>query len=204
MSREGATTLVARDYLNQVHAAIASVSLDAINAVVDRLYTAYRRGRKVLIVGNGGSASTASHMACDLSKNVFGRVPVRSRSRKPFRVLALTDNVPIITAWANDTHYDEIFMEQVRTFTDTGDLLIAVSGSGNSPNVVEAVRMARSLGADTIGLLGFGGGKLKDLVDLAIIVDSYEYGPVEDVHLVLNHLFTECLRTRVNADEDGR
>ena len=138
----------------------------------DRLYAAYREGRKVLIVGNGGSAATASHMACDLAKNVFGQFPGDAAPSGRFKVLALTDNIPLITAWANDAGYDRVFLEQVRTFTDPGDVLVAISGSGNSPNVVEAVKLARRLGAETIGILVFSGGKLKDLVDRAVIVTS--------------------------------
>jgi hypothetical protein len=126
------------------------------------------------------AALTRSHMACDLSKNIFGHSPTDSPERGRFRVLALTDNVPSITAWANATHYDRAFLEQVRTFTDPGDVPVAITGSGNSPNVVEPVKIAKHLGAETIGLLGFGleGGKVKGLVDQAIIVASNEHGPV--------------------------
>jgi D-sedoheptulose 7-phosphate isomerase len=118
-------------------------------------------------------------------------------------VLSLTDNVPLITAWANDAGYERVFLEQVRTFTDPGDVLVAISGSGNSPNVVEAVKLAKAMKAETIGILGFAGGKLKDLVDTALIVASDDYGPVEDVHMALDHIFTVCLREMIDADSSA-
>jgi D-sedoheptulose 7-phosphate isomerase len=128
---------------------------------------------------------------------VFGQFPGDSLPRGRFRVLALTDNISLLTAWANDAGYHRVFIEQMRTYFEHGDVLIAISGSGNSPNVVEAVLLARNLGVETIGLVGFGGGKLKELVDHAIVVASNEYGPIEDVHLMLNHIITACLRERI-------
>lgn len=190
-------------YLGRLRAAIDSLPLEAVEGLVDRLYAAYREGRKVLIVGNGGSAATASHMACDLAKNVFGQFPGDAAPSGRFKVLALTDNIPLITAWANDAGYDRVFLEQVRTFTDPGDVLVAISGSGNSPNVVEAVKLARRLGAETIGILGFSGGKLKDLVDRAVIVTSDDYGPIEDLHMALDHIVTTCLREMIAREATG-
>lgn len=190
-------------YLGRLRAALDSLPVDAVEEIVHRLYAAYREGRKVLIVGNGGSAATASHMACDLAKNVFGQFPGDATPTGRFKVLSLTDNIPLMTAWANDAGYDRIFVEQVRTFTDPGDVLIAISGSGNSPNVVEAVKLARRLGAETIGILGFKGGKLKDLVDRAVIVSSDDYGPIEDLHMALDHIVTTCLRDMIARDTSG-
>jgi D-sedoheptulose 7-phosphate isomerase len=187
-------------YLGRLRAAIDSLPVEAVEGVVKRLYAAYREGRKVLIVGNGGSAATASHMACDLAKNVFGQFPGDAAPTGRFKVLALTDNIPLITAWANDAGYERVFLEQVRTFTDPGDVLVAISGSGNSPNVVEAVKLARHLGAETIGILGFTGGKLKDLVDRAVIVASDDYGPIEDLHMALDHIVTTCLREMIERE----
>jgi len=177
-----------------------TVPVANIERAVQTLYAAYRAGRKVLIVGNGGSASTASHMACDLSKNIFGQFLGTSEPTGRFKVLSLTDNVPVMTAWANDTAYDRIFVEQVRTFIDPGDVLIAITGSGNSPNVVNATLLAQSLGATTIALLGFDGGKLATLADIPLIVASDDYGPIEDIHLMLNHLMTMCLRELIAAE----
>lgn len=194
---------VARDYLGRLQAALDAVAVDTVAEISHRLYAAYRGGRKVLIIGNGGSASTASHMACDLSKNVFGQCLGEASRKGRFKVLALADNMPSLTAWANDTHYDRVFLEQVRTFTDPGDVVIAISGSGHSPNVVEAVQLATKLGAETIGLLGFKGGTLKNLVDVAIVVESDDYGPVEDIHLTLTHILTASLREMIAAETNG-
>ncbi len=200
MSDEHHLRVIARNYLGQVRAALDSVSLQAVEAIVHRLYTAYREGKKILIIGNGGSAATASHMACDLAKNVFGQFPGNSPPAGRFKVLALTENVPLITAWANDAGYEWVFREQVRTLIDPGDVLVAISGSGASRNVMEAVKVAKSMGVETIGILGFAGGELRELVDKAVIVTSDEYGPIEDVHMVLNHIFTVCLREMIRAD----
>jgi len=188
---------MAEQYFAKVKAAMDAMPLHVVDTVVERLYRAYVEGRTVLVIGNGGSASTASHMACDLSKNVFGQFPGGAAPTGRFKVLALTDNVPTITAWANDTEYSRVFSEQVRTFVDAGDVVIAISGSGNSPNVVQAVQLAKRMGAYTIGFLGFGGGRLGSLVDCPLVVVSAEYGPVEDIHLMLNHLVTECLKRKI-------
>ena len=187
-----AVALTFKRYLDNIHTAIDGVSLASVTAIVACLYEAYRADQKVLIAGNGGSASTASHMAANLSKTIFGRRPDPGRRR--FKVLALADNIPTLTAWANDTDYDRVFAEQVQTLIDPGDVLIVISGSGKSPNIVEAVKTANRLGATTIGLLGAGGGEIKDLAHHALIVASDDYGPIEDVHLMLNHIFTACLR----------
>jgi D-sedoheptulose 7-phosphate isomerase len=110
------------------------------------------------------------------------------------RALAFTDNVPLLTAWGNDASYEVVFAEQVRTFTRAGDLVIAISASGNSPNVLAAVRAARELGARVIGVTGFGGGALRALCDVCLVVPSHEYGPVEDAHMILVHAVTAAIR----------
>jgi D-sedoheptulose 7-phosphate isomerase len=183
-----------RDYLDRLSKALGNVPIAAVETVVGRLHSAYLEGRKVLIIGNGGSAATASHMACDLSKTVFARSPATFARKGRFKVLGLTDNVPLITAWANDAGYARVFLEQVRTHVDRGDVLVAISGSGSSPSVVNAVKLAKKMRAETIGILGFGGGKLANLVDTAVIIESRDYGVIEDVHMALDHILTECLR----------
>lgn len=203
MSPADDTQAIARSYMAHLRSVLERVPLDAIAAVVDRLHIAYRERRKVLIIGNGGSAATASHMACDLAKNVLRDLSESVAGKGRFRVLALTDNAAMLTALANDTGYEAVFREQVRTLVEPGDVVIAISGSGNSPNVVEAVKLAAALGADTIGLLGFSGGALKRLVRTAVIVPGDEYGPIEDAHLVLNHIITNCLRARIEAAEQS-
>ncbi len=162
--------------------------LEALRRIVPVVVGARDAGRLVLLFGNGGSSSTASHFVTDLSK-----VATRAGAR-PMRCVALTDNVPGLTAWANDTDYSRVFAEQVRTLAGPGDVAIAISGSGNSPNVLEAVKVARAMGLKTVGLTGMGGGKLKDLVDVPVVVPSNSMQHTEDVHVLLLHLLTAYLR----------
>ena len=164
--------------------------MSVIDQVVDRLYQAYIEDCAVYLFGNGGSASLASHAACDLGKGTT------SPGKKPFRVVSLTDNVSLITAWANDTGYENIFAAQLRPFIAAGDIAFAISGSGNSPNVLNALRVARDIGASTIGLTGFSGGKMKVLCDMCITVPSDSMQHIEDSHLCIMHAvflaFRQC------------
>ncbi|MBM3276586.1 MAG: SIS domain-containing protein [Candidatus Handelsmanbacteria bacterium] len=171
-----------KDYLRQLKAALDALDLEAVRRARDWVGQTRQEGRQLFLCGNGGSAATASHLANDLGKGAsYGR-----SSR--FRVIALTDNLPWITALANDVGYEAIFAEQLRNLGQQGDLLIAISGSGNSPNVLNAVRVAGELGMLSIGWCGFGGGKLVEMVDLPVVVDSRHMGRVEDVHAILMHL----------------
>jgi len=163
--------------------------VDDIERVVDIILEANRRRRHLYIVGNGGSASTATHFACDLSKATI----VDGRAR--LRVSSLSDNISLLTAWANDTSYDNVFAEQLSNLLDSDDVVVAISASGNSPNVLAAVQLARARGAVTVALVGFTGGALKHAVDVAVHVPSDSYGVVEDCHLVLEHAITESTRS---------
>ena len=182
-------------HLDRVRRAIDELPVEQIIDVVDVVHAKCSAGRAIFIAGNGGSASTASHMACDLGKNVGADLETDGFR---FRVIALADNTATMTAIANDDGYQWVFAKQLRALAEPGDLLILMSASGNSPNVVEAAKTARDIGVSTVGLVGFGGGLLKDLVDLPIVVSGYEYGPVEDVHLVLNHAIAETLRAALS------
>ena len=174
-------------YLLEITRCLASIDKTKIELIIDVLVDAYKKDRKVFILGNGGSASTASHMACDLGKGTLQRIYDNTERR--FRVISLTDNVAIMTAFANDLSFDEIFVQQLRNLVDTDDIVIALSGSGNSPNVIKAMEYAKLCGAKTIGILGFKtGGKVGSIVDISIVVDSNHYGPIEDIQLVLNHM----------------
>jgi len=176
------------DYLAETRAALDGLSVQEIRAFIEALEQAYRDGRQVLIIGNGGSAASATHLAVDLSKTVLGR-PV-NRGAKRFRALALTTDVSVLTAWANDFSFDDVFAEQIEALGQPGDLLVVITGSGNSPNVVAGVVTAKRLGMRAIGLLGFDGGRVKDLLETHILVRSDDYGHVEDMHMVLVHLVT--------------
>jgi len=181
-----------REYTQRLVAALDAIGHEEIDALVEAIYETYLAGKKLFLAGNGGSAVTASHMACDLSKSIFTSVPDPQPPR--FKVISLTDNLAILTAWANDKGYESIFSEQLRLLGEPGDLLIVLSASGNSPNIIEVLAKARELGMRTVGLLGFGGGKAAEMVDLAIVVADDDYGPVEDAHMVLDHFLSEHLR----------
>ncbi|MEX0788794.1 MAG: histidine phosphatase family protein, partial [Anaerolineales bacterium] len=151
------------------------------------------RDATVFVFGNGGSASTASHMANDLSK-----APVREGRRRP-RVVSLSENVALMTAWSNEDSFTSMFEQQVRSLVRSGDLVIAISAIGKSPNVLAAARRARECGATVAALVGFDGGDLAKICDEAVLVDSFDYGWVESVHLCLEHYITCLLRAHVAA-----
>lgn len=197
MSRSTVEEFVA-DYVEEMRGHLRAISHAAIARSGDLLLRAYRDGAQVLIAGNGGSASTASHLACDLGKTVLGAAPTARMSR--FRVVSLADNVALLTAWANDVSYDSVFAEQVKSLGRAGDILVVVTASGSSPNIVRAVDVARERGLVTIGLLGFDGGTVKDMCEERIIVPCNDYGHVESAHLVVCHLLTEWFKLHV-ADE---
>jgi D-sedoheptulose 7-phosphate isomerase len=185
------STLIA-DYTTGFTSVIESIDPADIERLVTLVRSAFDEGRKVFVAGNGGSAATASHMACDLAKTTLGkakRLPARR-----IRALALSDNVPLITAWGNDVGYDCVFAEQLRNLAEPADLLIVISASGNSPNIVEAVKVAREIGLRTVALLGFDGGAVRSLVDHAVVVHSSHFGYVEDAHSVISHLVTDLLK----------
>ena len=170
------------DYLDQLVTAIQAVDKNAVRAWIDRLARARSEGATVFVVGNGGSAATASHFATDLGKGAsYGKA-----SR--FRVQSLTDSIATITAYANDVSFEVIFAEQLRSLGKAGDVLVTISGSGSSPNVIQAIKMARGLGVDVISLTGFEGGRSGSMADIHINVPSDHMGRIEDVHLALCHL----------------
>ena len=176
------------EHISEVQQALSKIPIPSIERVVRIVLEAYERQGHLYIMGNGGSASTATHFACDLSKATI----VEGRAR--LRVTSLTDNVALLTAWANDTSYQDVFAEQLANLLNPGDVVVAISASGESANVLAAVEQARARGAITVGLVGFSGGQLKRVVDAAVHVPSMSYGVVEDCHLVLEHAITESTR----------
>jgi len=180
-------------YLDGLRGVLNEIHEDAVARVIDVLWEAYRAGSRIFIIGNGGSAATASHMMCDLAKGCA------AEGRPLVKAMSLTDNVSLLTAVGNDIAYERVFTEQLRVFLEPRDVVVAITASGNSPNILDAVRYAGERGARTVGLIGFGGGQLKALVDADITVSSRNYGHVEDVHCVLEHLISQCLRERITA-----
>jgi D-sedoheptulose 7-phosphate isomerase len=178
-------------YIERLNRTIAQLPRDHIAAFGASLLRAYKNDKQVFTLGNGGSSSTASHMAADLAKNTIGP------NMRRFRIMSLNENAAIVTALANDIGYEHIFSEQLMNLVRPGDILVAVSASGNSPNVLEAIRYAQRENAETVALLGFDGGQAARIVDNAIVVPSHDYGVVEDIHLVINHVLVEYFRAHL-------
>ncbi|HNS52819.1 MAG TPA: SIS domain-containing protein [Anaerolineae bacterium] len=191
----------ARRYVGDIKETLDRLPWEDIERAVEVLARARLSDRQVFIMGNGGSAATASHFACDLAKGTL--LPGRPR----FRVIALTDNMPLFSALANDYGYHRVFIEQLASLVRPGDIVIGISGSGKSPNVVNALHFARQMGATTIGMTGYDGGEVKPLVDVCIHVRNGCMEQVEDLHLLLEHLVCTELRHRIGAGDcpaDGR
>ncbi|MGA8663793.1 MAG: SIS domain-containing protein [Thermoplasmata archaeon] len=186
-----------RSYVAETRACLeAPYLLEAMRKIVPVFLKARDDDRTIYFLGNGGSASTASHFVIDIAKSTRPSLKPGPPTKR-FRCVALNDNIPGITAWANDTEYARIFSEQLRSLAVAGDVVVAISGSGNSPNVLQAVTAAKELGVHTIGLSGIGGGKLKDMVDVALVVPSNSMQHTEDVHLMVLHLLTAYLRDEI-------
>lgn len=178
----------AEAYIQYLQSVLQRVDPAEIGAFIETLLDARRRGATVFFIGNGGSAATASHFANDLA---FGT----NDYDQPFRVLSLTDNVPVLTALGNDFGYEEIFVRQLRVMGKPNDVLVAISASGNSPNLIKAFDHALAAGIKTVAITAFDGGKMRSMADSGIHVptEPKEYGPAEDVHMVLDHLVVSYL-----------
>jgi D-sedoheptulose 7-phosphate isomerase len=177
-----------QSYLSDVRTTLEELSSDEIWDVIAVLHSARLSGRQVFIMGNGGSAATASHFACDLGKGA------QVEGCPCFRAISLTDSVATFSAYANDCGYEHVFSRQLANLIQPGDVVIGISGSGNSPNVLNAVELARQRGATTVGFVGFDGGQLEGMVDLSVHVAKDCMEQVEDVHVVLAHLIATTLR----------
>ena len=177
---------IIEDYINDLKTVLDQLSRQDLLVIIETLAKARQEGRTIYICGNGGSASTANHMVCDLSKNT------RTEGANRLKVIGL-DSIASITAYANDEGYDRIFAEPILSLVQPGDVLLAISGSGNSPNVLRGVEAARQIGATTIGLTGYQGGQLKGMVDICLVVPYNSLEQIEDVHLIINHILTISL-----------
>lgn len=185
------------DYTAGFVAVVDGLDAGAIATAAEQVRLAFESGRRIFVAGNGGSAATASHMACDFAKTTLGKA--QTLPTKRMKAIALTDNVPLITAWGNDVRYDVVFSEQLRNLAEAGDLLIVISASGNSPNILDVLKTAHELGLSTVGLYGFDGGKALAMTDHAVVVRSAHFGYIEDAHSVINHLITDYLKQSVQA-----
>lgn len=184
-------------YCHELAAVTAAMPFDTLAHAADTLLECHRRGGTIFTLGNGGSAATASHFACDLAKGV------RVEGVPAFRVFPLTDNVPLLTAWGNDTSFEQIFAQQLTALVRPGDVVVAISASGNSPNVLAAVRVARAAGALTIALSGRDGGRLGPLADLTVHVPAETIEQIEDAHSIITHSLCVALRRRLRPGTTG-
>jgi D-sedoheptulose 7-phosphate isomerase len=194
------TKLIAREYLAEFVAQLEHVDLEALERVVERLRAARDAGSMVYIAGNGGSAATATHWANDLAK------ATKRSGRAPMRMMCLSDNTSWLTALGNDEGYERVFAGQLENFARPDDVLIVISASGNSPNLLRAVELARERDVVTIGLLGFDGGALKSMVTESLWLETEigAYGLVETGHVLMADIITTCfIRDRPEASRDG-
>jgi D-sedoheptulose 7-phosphate isomerase len=182
-----------REYVKEIQGTIENLPLNVVDETIKVLHDARMNKRQIFIMGNGGSASTASHFVCDLSKNT------RKEDWPHFRVIGLTDNIALLSAYANDEGYENVFSRQLANLAQPGDIVIAISASGQSPNVIRAVDLAKHLRAYTIGFTGFDGGGLGRMVDLNVHIPSENIEQVEDVHLILEHMITKALRESIRT-----
>lgn len=181
-------------YFHKLATAMNAVPMAAVMHVTNALISTFEAGRTVLFFGNGGSAAAAAHVVCDLNKGA-------SSSQWRLKAISLADNIPLITAWANDAGYEYIFSEQLRNFAQPGDIAFAISCSGNSINVLRALEAGREAGAITIGLTGFDGGKLKEACDICIVVPSETMQIIEDVHSSILHAISTAVREYVYSKQ---
>lgn len=182
------------EYISTIMETIRQLPVELIEEVINTLHEARIAEKQIFIMGNGGSASTASHFVCDLAKNT------RKEGWPHYKAIGLTDNMAIFSAYANDEGYDNVFAQQLASLISTGDVVIGISASGNSPNVLKAMEVAQQHQATRIGFTGFDGGKLGKMVDYHIHIPNNNYGQVEDIHLMLEHMTINALQERIEIE----
>ncbi len=183
------------DYLNELKVLLDGFPHIQFEAIGQALMDAYNKERQIFIMGNGGSGSTASHFVCDINKGSCMDI------EKKFKVICLNDNIPTLLAYANDLSYDKVFVEPLKNFLQSGDVVIGISGSGNSKNVLDAISYAKEKGAKTVGLSGFDGGELAKLADIPFVAAINDMQKVEDVHMIVVHMLMQyfCKELDKNA-----
>lgn len=187
-----------RPFLERVGQELLRVEPDEIKRLADLMYDCFERGRFIFVCGNGGSGSNSSHFCEDIGKCTLRREDFDNDNKKRVRIMSLTDNTPYILAWANDEGFERVFAEQLKNLASPGDLLIAISGSGNSPNILRAVEWANKHGLTTFGCTGFSGGKLRTLAQHTFHVPIDDMGIVESIHLAAFHWIVDNLHKRIS------
>ena len=191
------TKLDARPFLERVGEELQKVDPREVKALADAIFDCYQHKQMVFLCGNGGSGSNASHFCEDLGKGTLRREDYDNDAKPRLRVLSLTDNTPYILAWGNDEGFERVFVEQLKNLANLGDLLIAISGSGNSANVLRAIEWANNHDMKTFGCTGFSGGKLKELAQQNLHVPLDDMGMVESIHLTAFHWVVDDLHRRI-------
>ena len=186
-----------RSYFEYLKEIFDKIDLSEIEAFIETILSARERGATIFFIGNGGSAATASHFANDLA---FGT----NDYKKPFKVMSIVDNVPVITALGNDYGYDDIFIRQLKVYASKGDILVGISASGNSQNVISTFEYASSAGIRTVSLTAFSGGKIREMADQGVHIptNNKEYGQAEDLHMILDHLIGNYLMRLIKLDSE--
>ena len=187
----------ARKYIDELAGLLKVIDMGEIEDFAKELGEAWKKDRNIFIMGNGGSGSTASHFACDINKGTSLKL------QKRFKVLCLNDNIPTMLAYANDISYESIFVEQLKNYIAEGDLVIGISGSGNSGNVLKAIEYTNEAGARTFGITGFDGGKLKNIAQKSIVIKSFDMQKVEDCHLVITHMMMQYFGEFEDSEKSG-
>jgi len=180
-------------YLNSINKIMADLDIENVSKVIETIKEAHINKKRIFVIGNGGSAATANHFVCDLGKNAI------KDDENRFQIISLSSNVSCITAYGNDVGYESVFVEQLKNLMQLGDVLISISASGNSPNIIKAVEYAKKKNGIIISLTGFKGGKLKEISDLNINVSSDSYEKIEDIHLILMHIIVYWFKMSQNA-----
>jgi D-sedoheptulose 7-phosphate isomerase len=183
------------NYFNKVTETLGKIDIKTINKFIDKVLECYNKGNTIYIFGNGGSAATASHVAGDFMKGIsFGL-------EKRFKVVCLNDNIPAITAISNDLTYDEVFYEQLRTYLNKEDVVVGISGSGNSVNIIKALSYAKELGSTIAGFCGYKGGKLKEVADILIYAPVNDMEITEDTHIIIFHAIKQLINKKLKGDK---
>ena len=190
-------------FLTRVSEELARIDPAEVRALADAIFDCYKHRRTVYVIGNGGSGSNASHFCEDLGKGTITRDDYDNDAKQRLRILSLTDNTPYILAWGNDEGFDRVFVEQLKNLGNPGDLLVAISGSGNSPNILRAVEWANRHDLRTFGCTGFSGGKLRTLAHQNLHVPLDDMGIVESIHLTAFHWVVDNLHARIGLGRTG-
>ena len=180
------------NYIGDLKMLLDCIEVEKIEQAINILQKAHQDKKRIFIIGNGGSAATANHFACDFGKNA-----IRDDENR-FKLISLSDHSSAITAYGNDNGYENVFSEQLKNLMEKGDILFAISASGNSPNIIKAVEYAKGKDGVIIGLTGFAGGKLKELSDVNINIPSEKYEPIEDIHLIITHMIVTWFKKNAN------